>query len=85
MSPVHLSNLGIPRTQLEDRQGLLRTRRPWSGHHGHYNRWQDTEVKNTHTAIHPQIKWKPQTRGLEGYGSSSSAPTTPQRFIPMEH
>ncbi|MBW0499657.1 hypothetical protein O181_039372 [Austropuccinia psidii MF-1] len=28
---------------------------------------------------------KTQTRGLEGYGSSSSAPPTPQRFILMEH
>ncbi|MBW0486302.1 hypothetical protein O181_026017 [Austropuccinia psidii MF-1] len=28
---------------------------------------------------------KPQTRGLEGYGSSSSAPPTPQRPFSMEH
>ncbi|MBW0594056.1 hypothetical protein O181_133771, partial [Austropuccinia psidii MF-1] len=28
---------------------------------------------------------EPQTRGLKGYGSSSSAPPTPQRFISMEH
>ncbi|MBW0567610.1 hypothetical protein O181_107325 [Austropuccinia psidii MF-1] len=28
---------------------------------------------------------KPQTRGLERYESSSSAPPTPQRFISMEH
>ncbi|MBW0478730.1 hypothetical protein O181_018445 [Austropuccinia psidii MF-1] len=28
---------------------------------------------------------KPQTRGLEGYGSSASAPPTPQRSFLMEH
>ncbi|MBW0475399.1 hypothetical protein O181_015114 [Austropuccinia psidii MF-1] len=28
---------------------------------------------------------KPQTRGLEGYGSSSSDPPTPQRSFPMQH
>ncbi|MBW0492560.1 hypothetical protein O181_032275 [Austropuccinia psidii MF-1] len=28
---------------------------------------------------------EPQTRGLEGYGSSSSTPPTPQISIPMEH
>ncbi|MBW0589094.1 hypothetical protein O181_128809 [Austropuccinia psidii MF-1] len=36
-------------------------------------------------AIHTPIKQEPHTRGLEGYGSSSSAPPTPQRFISMEH
>ncbi|MBW0525136.1 hypothetical protein O181_064851 [Austropuccinia psidii MF-1] len=85
MSPVHLMNLGIPRNQPEDKQRLFRTRRPGSGHHGHHNRWQDTDGNCTHTAINPAIQWEPQTRGLEGYGSSSSAPPTPQRFLPMEH
>ncbi|MBW0549637.1 hypothetical protein O181_089352 [Austropuccinia psidii MF-1] len=35
----------------------------------------------------PWKKWgmKPQTRGLEGCGSSFSAPPTPQIFISMEH
>ncbi|MBW0552453.1 hypothetical protein O181_092168 [Austropuccinia psidii MF-1] len=28
---------------------------------------------------------KPQTRGLEGYGSHSSALPTPQRSFPMKH
>ncbi|MBW0462763.1 hypothetical protein O181_002478 [Austropuccinia psidii MF-1] len=28
---------------------------------------------------------KLQTRGVGGYGSRSSAPPIPQRFIPMEH
>ncbi|MBW0570147.1 hypothetical protein O181_109862 [Austropuccinia psidii MF-1] len=28
---------------------------------------------------------EPQTRGLERYGSSSSAPPTPQRFVSMEY
>ncbi|MBW0564355.1 hypothetical protein O181_104070 [Austropuccinia psidii MF-1] len=38
-----------------------------------------------HFAIHFPIQQEPQTRGLERYGSSSSAPPTPQRFISMEH
>ncbi|MBW0552419.1 hypothetical protein O181_092134 [Austropuccinia psidii MF-1] len=36
-------------------------------------------------ALHTPIQQEPQTRGLEGYGSSSSAPPTPQRSIPMEY
>ncbi|MBW0472490.1 hypothetical protein O181_012205 [Austropuccinia psidii MF-1] len=59
--------------------------RPGSGHHGHNNRWKETEGIHAHTAIHPPIQWEPQTRGLEGYGSSPSAPSTPQRSIPLEH
>ncbi|MBW0483752.1 hypothetical protein O181_023467 [Austropuccinia psidii MF-1] len=31
------------------------------------------------------IQQKPQTRGLKGYGSSSSSPPTTQRSTPMEH
>ncbi|MBW0466902.1 hypothetical protein O181_006617 [Austropuccinia psidii MF-1] len=85
MSPAHLRNLGIPRNQPEDRQGWFRTRRPETGHLGHSGGWKDTEGKNTHSAIHLPIQQKSQTRGLEGYGSSSSAPPTPQRSIPMEH
>ncbi|MBW0482856.1 hypothetical protein O181_022571 [Austropuccinia psidii MF-1] len=38
-----------------------------------------------HPAIHFPIQGEPQTRGLERYGLSSSAPPTPQRFILMEH
>ncbi|MBW0466660.1 hypothetical protein O181_006375 [Austropuccinia psidii MF-1] len=84
MSPVHLSNLGIPRSQPEDRKGLFKTRIPGSGHHGTHNTLQDTKGNHTHTTIHPAIQLEPQTRGLEGYGSSSTAPPSPQRFIPME-
>ncbi|MBW0492458.1 hypothetical protein O181_032173 [Austropuccinia psidii MF-1] len=79
MSPVHLRDLGIPRSQPEDREGLFRTRRPGRGHLGHNGGWQDIEGNHTHYAIHFPIKQKPQTRGLEGYGSSSSAPPTPPR------
>ncbi|MBW0575390.1 hypothetical protein O181_115105 [Austropuccinia psidii MF-1] len=85
MSPVYLRNLGIQRNQPEDREGLFRTRRPGRGHLGHSGGWQDTEGNNTHSAIHIPIQQKPQTRGLEGYGSISSAPTTPQRPFSMEH
>ncbi|MBW0534881.1 hypothetical protein O181_074596 [Austropuccinia psidii MF-1] len=85
MLPVHLRSLGIPRNKPEDREGLSRTRRPGRGHLGHSGGWQETEGNNTNSSIHPPIQQKPQTRGLEGYGSSSSAPPTPQRSFQMEH
>ncbi|MBW0491973.1 hypothetical protein O181_031688 [Austropuccinia psidii MF-1] len=85
MLPVHLRNLGIPRNKPEDRQILFRTRRPGTGHLGHNSGWQDTEENHTYSTIYLPIQQKPQKRGLEGYGSSSSAPSTPQRLIPMEH
>ncbi|MBW0517738.1 hypothetical protein O181_057453 [Austropuccinia psidii MF-1] len=80
-----LRNLGIPRDQPKDREGLFRTRRPGGGHLGHSGGWQEIEGNHTHSAIHFAIQQKPQTRGLEGYGSSSSAPPTPQRSSPIEH
>ncbi|MBW0475704.1 hypothetical protein O181_015419 [Austropuccinia psidii MF-1] len=85
MSPVCLRNPGIPRNQPEDRQGLFRTRRPGTGYLGQSGCWQDTDGNHTHSAIKLPIQQKTQTRGLEGYRSSSSAPQTPQRSIPMEH
>ncbi|MBW0586470.1 hypothetical protein O181_126185 [Austropuccinia psidii MF-1] len=85
MSPVHLRILGFQRNQTEDREGLSRARRPGRGHLGHSGGWQNAEGNHTQTAIHIPIQQKPQTRGLERYGSSSSAPPTPQRFISMEH
>ncbi|MBW0519482.1 hypothetical protein O181_059197 [Austropuccinia psidii MF-1] len=71
--------------QPEDREGLSRTRRPGRGHLGHSGGWQDIEGNHTQCAIHTPIQQKTQTRGLEGYGSSSSAPPTPQRPFLMEH
>ncbi|MBW0472726.1 hypothetical protein O181_012441 [Austropuccinia psidii MF-1] len=68
MSPVHPRNLGIPRNQAEDREGLSRNRRPARGHLGHSGGWQETEGNNTHSAIYLQIQQKHQNRGLEGYG-----------------
>ncbi|MBW0475675.1 hypothetical protein O181_015390 [Austropuccinia psidii MF-1] len=85
MSPVHLGNLIIPRNQLEDRQGLFRTRRPGIVYLGHHGWWQDPEGNYTHSTINLPIEQNPQTRGLEGYGSNSSAPPTPQISIPIEH
>ncbi|MBW0501951.1 hypothetical protein O181_041666 [Austropuccinia psidii MF-1] len=85
MSPVHLRNLGVPRNQSKDREGLSRIRRSGRGHLGHSGRWKDTEGNHTHSGIHFSIQQKPQTRGLEGYGSSLSAPPPPQRSFPMEH
>ncbi|MBW0546035.1 hypothetical protein O181_085750 [Austropuccinia psidii MF-1] len=55
------------------------------GHNGHSGRCKDTERNNTHPAIHFPIKQEPQTRGLERYGSSSLAPSTPQTSISMEN
>ncbi|MBW0490196.1 hypothetical protein O181_029911 [Austropuccinia psidii MF-1] len=85
MSPEHLRNLGIQRNQPEDQQGLFRTRRTEYGHLGHHSGWQDTEGNHTHSSIDLPTKQKHQSRGLEGYGSSSSDPPTPQRLIPMEN
>ncbi|MBW0485487.1 hypothetical protein O181_025202 [Austropuccinia psidii MF-1] len=85
MSPVHLRNLGVPRNQPEDREGLSRSRRPGRGHLGHSGESQDIEAKHTHSAIHFPIQQKPQTKVLEGYGLISSAPPTPQRFFPMKN
>ncbi|MBW0488496.1 hypothetical protein O181_028211 [Austropuccinia psidii MF-1] len=85
MSPVHLRDLGFQSNQQEDREGLSRTRRPGRGHLVHSGGWKDTEGNHTYPAIHFPIQQEPQTRGLERYGSSSSAPPNPQRFISMEN
>ncbi|MBW0473229.1 hypothetical protein O181_012944 [Austropuccinia psidii MF-1] len=85
MSPLQIGNLGIPRKQPEDREGLSRTRRLGRGHLGHSVGWKDIEGSHTHSAINFPIQQKPQTRGLEGYGSSLSAPPTPQRTFSMRH
>ncbi|MBW0584828.1 hypothetical protein O181_124543 [Austropuccinia psidii MF-1] len=85
MSPVHLRDLDFQRNQPEGREAFSRTRRPGRGNLGHSVGWQDTEGNHTHSSIHFPIQQEPQTRGLERYGSSSSAPPTPQRFILMEH
>ncbi|MBW0531048.1 hypothetical protein O181_070763 [Austropuccinia psidii MF-1] len=85
MSPVHLRNLVIPRNQPRDREALSRIRRPARGHLGHSGGWQEIEGNHTHSAIHLPIQQKPQMRGLEGYGSSSSASPTPQRPLSMDH
>ncbi|MBW0583802.1 hypothetical protein O181_123517, partial [Austropuccinia psidii MF-1] len=83
MSPAYLRDLGFQRNQPEDREALSRTRRPGRGHLGHSGGWQDNERDNINPAIGTSIQQKPQTRGLERHGSSSSAPPTPQRFISM--
>ncbi|MBW0475247.1 hypothetical protein O181_014962 [Austropuccinia psidii MF-1] len=85
MSPVHLRSLGCQRNQPEDREGLSRARRPGGGHLGHSDGWKDIEGNNTHSSIYIPIQQKLQTRVLEGYVSSSSAPPTPQRPLSMEH
>ncbi|MBW0575837.1 hypothetical protein O181_115552 [Austropuccinia psidii MF-1] len=85
MSPVHLRLLGLQRNKPEDREGFSRTRTPGQGNLGHSGGWQDTEGNHTHPAIHFPIQQEPETRGLGIYGSSPSAPPTPQRFISMEN
>ncbi|MBW0575409.1 hypothetical protein O181_115124 [Austropuccinia psidii MF-1] len=85
MSPVHFRNLGFQTNQPDDIEGLSRTRRPGGGQVGHSCGWQDIKGNHTHSAIHIPIQQKPETKGLEGYGSSSSASPTPQRPFPMEH
>ncbi|MBW0470193.1 hypothetical protein O181_009908 [Austropuccinia psidii MF-1] len=85
MSPAYLRDLGFQRNQPEDRESLSRTRRPGRRHLVHSGGWQENEGDNINPAIHTSIQQKPQTRGLERHGSSSSAPPTPQRFISMEH
>ncbi|MBW0577269.1 hypothetical protein O181_116984 [Austropuccinia psidii MF-1] len=85
MSHIYLRDLGFHRNQPEHREGLSRTRRPGRGHLGHSGGWQNNEGDNINPAIHTPIQQEPQARGLEGYGSSSSAPPNPQRFISMEN
>ncbi|MBW0540127.1 hypothetical protein O181_079842 [Austropuccinia psidii MF-1] len=85
MSPVHLRDLVFQRNQPEDRESLSRTRRHGRGHLGHSGGGQNNEGANINPAIHTPIQQEPQTRGLEGYGSSSSAPPTLHKFISMEH
>ncbi|MBW0587949.1 hypothetical protein O181_127664 [Austropuccinia psidii MF-1] len=85
MSPVYLRDLGFQRKQPEDREGLSTNRRPGRGHLVHSGGWQNNEGDDINPAIHTPIQQKRQTRGLEGYGSSSSAPPTPQRFVSIEH
>ncbi|MBW0493112.1 hypothetical protein O181_032827 [Austropuccinia psidii MF-1] len=78
MSPVYLRDLRFQKNQPEDREGFLRTRRPGRGHLGHSGGWQNNEGDNINLAICTPVQWRPQTRGLERPGSSSSAPQTPQ-------
>ncbi|MBW0543331.1 hypothetical protein O181_083046, partial [Austropuccinia psidii MF-1] len=85
MSPIYLRDLGFQRNQPEDREGLSRTRRPGRAHLGESGAWPNNEVDNINPAIHTPIQQEPQARGLERYGSSSSAPPTPQIFVSMEH
>ncbi|MBW0469029.1 hypothetical protein O181_008744 [Austropuccinia psidii MF-1] len=79
MSPVHLRNLGIPRNQPEDTEGLFRTRRPGREHLGHSGGWQDIEGNHTHSAIHFPIQqnltpehWKDMDQVLQPTNSSKT-------------
>ncbi|MBW0582268.1 hypothetical protein O181_121983 [Austropuccinia psidii MF-1] len=85
MSPVNLRDLGLQGNQPEDRERLSRTRRPGRVHLGHSGGWRNNERDNINRAIHTPIQQEPQTRGLEEYGSNSSAPPTNQRFVSIAH
>ncbi|MBW0575502.1 hypothetical protein O181_115217 [Austropuccinia psidii MF-1] len=78
MFPAYLRDLGFQRNQPEDREALSRTRRPGRGNLRHGGGWQNNEGDKINLAIHTTIQQEPQTRGLKGYGSSSSAPPTPK-------
>ncbi|MBW0530753.1 hypothetical protein O181_070468 [Austropuccinia psidii MF-1] len=71
--------------QPEDREGLFRAKRTGGGNLGHSGGLKDIEGNNTHSPIHIPIQQKPHTRGLEGYGSSSSTPPTPQIPFSIEN
>ncbi|MBW0516313.1 hypothetical protein O181_056028 [Austropuccinia psidii MF-1] len=82
MSPVHFRYLGIPRNHPEARARLFRYRKSRFGQHGKSN---NTEEHHAHTLIQLPIQQRPQTSVLERHGSSTSAPPTPQRPVPVEH
>ncbi|MBW0470746.1 hypothetical protein O181_010461 [Austropuccinia psidii MF-1] len=84
INPGVTSKGKLPKAK-EDREGLSRARRPGGGHLGHSGGWKDIEGNHTHSAIHFPIQQKPQTREMEGYGSSSSAPPATQRSFSMEN
>ncbi|MBW0486674.1 hypothetical protein O181_026389, partial [Austropuccinia psidii MF-1] len=83
--PKSEDNKFVQGTVKEDREAFSIARRPGRGHLGHSGGWQNNEGDNINPAIHTPIQQGPQTTGLDGYGSSSSAPPTPQRFVSMEH
>ncbi|MBW0502713.1 hypothetical protein O181_042428 [Austropuccinia psidii MF-1] len=78
MNPVVTSKGKFPkapthhRNKPEDREGLFKTRIPEREILRHSTGWQSTEGNHAHSSIHFPIQQKPQTKGLEGYGSSSS-------------
>ncbi|MBW0465466.1 hypothetical protein O181_005181 [Austropuccinia psidii MF-1] len=82
MSPVYPRDLGVPRNQPEERMGLFRSIISGSGQHG---KWKETQGNHAHTLVHFPIQQTCQTRGIDRYGSSTSAPPTPQRLVPMKH
>ncbi|MBW0484485.1 hypothetical protein O181_024200 [Austropuccinia psidii MF-1] len=58
------------------------SRRSRFGHHG---KWKDTKGNCAHTPIHLPIQQRPQTRGLDRHGTSTSAPQTLQRPASLVH
>ncbi|MBW0528058.1 hypothetical protein O181_067773 [Austropuccinia psidii MF-1] len=59
MSPVHLRDLGIPRNQPEDREGLYRARRPGRGHLRHSEDWKDMDqVLQLQQLLKEPFQWR---------------------------
>ncbi|MBW0486416.1 hypothetical protein O181_026131 [Austropuccinia psidii MF-1] len=82
MSLVHLRDLGVPRTLPQERTGIFRLRISGLGKHGE---WQETKGNHSNTPIHLPIEQTPQTGGMDRHGSSTSAPLTPQKTVPIEN
>ncbi|MBW0484110.1 hypothetical protein O181_023825 [Austropuccinia psidii MF-1] len=70
------------RNQPEEGERLFRSRRSGFGQN---SGWQDTKGDHSHTPIHLPSQQRPQNRGLDRYGLSTSAPLTPQGSVSMEH
>ncbi|MBW0553545.1 hypothetical protein O181_093260 [Austropuccinia psidii MF-1] len=77
-----VKNLGIPWNQPEERTRLFRSRRAGFGKNGE---WKDTEQNHSNTPIRLLIQQRLQNRGLDRHASSTSAPPTPQRPVPVEN
>ncbi|MBW0471349.1 hypothetical protein O181_011064 [Austropuccinia psidii MF-1] len=82
MSPVDLRVLGVPKSHSEDGEGLFRYRSQGIGQHCECK---EALENHANTPIHLAAQQKPQKRGLDRYGLSSSAPPTPKRYVPMEN
>ncbi|MBW0575993.1 hypothetical protein O181_115708, partial [Austropuccinia psidii MF-1] len=75
----------LPKETARGQRRLVQNQKTWK--RTPWTQWwiKNNEGDNINPAIHTPIEQEPPTRGLEGYGSSFSAPPTPQRLVSMEH